>query len=171
VLRLNAVKKFLVARSWRLGRRKRGILCEFDSLPFSLRHRLRHGSDAPDGLMIGRNPACIAVSAMLEQSQQQYLKRVLQVSMLLAGLVTSPAFATDYARLAQSGQTAHTLPSQPIQWSETAVSCQINCETSAMNCINNCGLISGPDAKANPDFRTQCSLSCSSRQLVCKQGC
>jgi len=107
---------------------------------------------------------------MLPQSQQ-CLKRVAQVSMLLAGLVTSPAFAADYTRSAQSGQTANSLPSQAIQWSETATSCQINCETSAMNCINNCGVIAGPDADANPDFRTQCSLSCSSRQLVCKQGC
>jgi hypothetical protein len=115
-------------------------------------------------------PACNAVSAMLGQSPQRCLKRVLQVSMLLAGLVTSPAFAADYTRSAQSRQTANSLPSQPIQWSETATSCQINCETSAMNCINNCGF-SGPDADANPDFRTQCSLSCSSRQLVCKQGC
>ena len=108
---------------------------------------------------------------MLRQSRQQYLKHVLQVSILLAGLVTSPAFATDYTRLAQSGQTVNPLPSQPIQWSETVTSCQITCETSAMNCINNCGLVSGPVADANPDFRTQCSLSCSSRQLVCKQGC
>ena len=96
---------------------------------------------------------------MLGQSQQQYLKHVLQVSMLLAGLVTSPAFATDCTRLAQSRQTATSLPSQPIQWSEAATSCQINCETSAMNCINNCGLVSGTVADANPDFRTQCSLS------------
>jgi hypothetical protein len=82
--------------------------------------------------MIGRT-RLKAVSAMLGQSQQQYLKHILQVGMLLAGLVTPPAFATDYTRLAQSGQTASPLPSQPIQWSETAVSCQINCETSAMN--------------------------------------
>ena len=120
--------------------------------------------------MIGRNPPK-AVSAMLGQPQQQYLKRVLRVSTLLAGLVTSPAFATDYTRLAQSGQTANSLPSQPIQLNEAATSCQINCETSAMNCINNCGLVSGPVADPNPDFRTQCSLSCSSRQLVCKRGC
>jgi hypothetical protein len=91
--------------------------------------------------------------------------------MLLAGLVTSPAFATDYPRLAQSRQTAGSLPNQPIQLSQTATSCQINCDTSAMNCINNCSLVSGPLADANPDFRMQCSLSCSSRQLVCKQGC
>src|SRR3954469_25818574 len=120
--------------------------------------------------MIGRNPPK-AVSAMLGQPQQQYLKRVLRVSTLLAGLVTSPAFATDYTRLAQSGQTANSLPSQPIQLNEAATSCQINCETSAMNCINNRGLVSGPVADANPDVRTQCSLSCSSRHLVCKQGC
>ena len=103
---------------------------------------------------------------MLRQSQQHYLKHLLQVSMLLGGLVTSPAFATDYPRLAQSGQTVNPLPSQPIQLSQTATSCQINCETSAMNCINNCGLVSGPVVDANPDFRTQCSLSCSSQQLV-----
>src|SRR3954462_4085220 len=108
---------------------------------------------------------------MLRQSRQQYLKHVIQVSMLLAGLVTSPAFATDCTRLAQSGQTANSLPSQPIQLNEAATSCRINCETSAMNCINNCGLVSGPVSDANPDVRTQCSLSCSSRQLVCKQGC
>src|SRR3954447_7474993 len=103
--------------------------------------------------------------------QSQYLKHVFQVSMLLAGLVTSPAFATDYTRWAQNRQTSNSLPSQPIQLNQTATSCQIDCETSAMNCINNCGLASGPVADANPDFRTQCSLSCSSQQLVCKQGC
>jgi hypothetical protein len=108
---------------------------------------------------------------MLGQSRQQYLKNVLQVSMLLAGLVTSTALATEYTRLAQSGRTANSLRSQPIQFNEAATSCQINCETSAMNCINNCGLVSGPVADANPDVRTQCSLSCSSRQLVCKQRC
>ena len=108
---------------------------------------------------------------MLGQSQQQYLKHILQVSMLLAGLVTSPAFATDHTRLAQSRQIANSLPSQLIQLNQTAASCRINCETSAMNCINNCGLVSGPAVDANPDFRTQCNLSCSSQQLVCKQGC
>jgi len=108
---------------------------------------------------------------MLGQSQQQYLKRVLQVSILLAGFAASSAFATDRARLAQSGRSANSLPSQPTQLSQTATSCQINCETSAMNCINNCGLVSGTAADANPEFRTQCNLGCSSRQLVCKQGC
>ena len=37
------------------------------------------------------------------------------------------------------------------------------------DCMNNCGLITGAQAAAAPDFRTQCSLSCSSQQLVCKQ--
>jgi hypothetical protein len=80
---------------------------------------------------------------MLGQSQQLDLKHVLQVSILLAGLAASSAFAADYTRLAQSGRSANSLPSQPTKLSQTATSCQINCETSAMNCINNCGLVSG----------------------------
>src|ERR1043165_6147272 len=108
---------------------------------------------------------------MLGQSPQQSLERVFQVGMLLAGFATSPAFATDHPRLAQSRQSANSLPIQPIQLSQTATSCQINCDTSAMNCINSCGLVSESLADASPDLRTQCTLSCSSRQLVCKQGC
>jgi hypothetical protein len=91
--------------------------------------------------------------------------------MLLVMLVNPTAFAADRIHFAQSGQTVTPLPSPPPTLNQTTTSCQINCDSRAMNCMNNCGLISGPVANTNPDFRAQCSLSCSSQQLVCKQEC
>jgi hypothetical protein len=41
----------------------------------------------------------------------------------------------------------------------------------AMSCMNNCGFVTGAQAASQPDFRVQCSLGCSSQQMVCKQRC
>jgi hypothetical protein len=56
VLCLSAVKTVSCGKVVETRPTQPGILCEFDSLPFSPGHKLHHGSDAPDGLMIGRNP-------------------------------------------------------------------------------------------------------------------
>jgi hypothetical protein len=114
--------------------------------------------------MIGRDPPFTRVSAMLKDN-------VLRVSILLALLIPSGAFGAERVRMAQAGQTVTPVPAPPPSLSLATTSCQISCDTQAMNCMNNCGLITGAQATAAPDFRVQCSLGCSSQQLVCKQGC
>ena len=73
--------------------------------------------------------------------------------------------------LAQAGQTVPPPPSGLLPLNQATSNCQISCDSSAMNCMNNCGLITGAQATTAPDFRAQCSLSCSSQQMVCKQRC
>ena len=93
------------------------------------------------------------------------------VGILLVMLGTSAAFGTERIRFAQAGQTAPPPPVRAPSIDQTTTSCQISCDSSAMNCMNNCGLITGAQAAAAPDFRAQCTLSCSSQQMVCKQRC
>jgi hypothetical protein len=92
------------------------------------------------------------------------MRNALLFSILFVTLSTSVA-------LAQSGQTVTPVPAPPPSLNLATTSCQINCDSSAMGCMNNCGMITGAQAAANPDFRVQCSLSCSSQQLVCKSRC
>jgi hypothetical protein len=93
------------------------------------------------------------------------------VCILLVTLGTSAAFGAEHVRLAQAGQTVAPPPVRAPSIDQSTTSCQITCDSSAMNCMNNCGFVTGAQAAANPDFRAQCSLSCSSQQLVCKQRC
>jgi hypothetical protein len=88
------------------------------------------------------------------------------VGILLVMLCTSAGFEAEHVHLAQAGQTVLPPPIRPPSVDQTTTSCQISCDSSVMNCMNNCGLITGAQAAAAPDFRAQCSLSCSSQQLV-----
>jgi hypothetical protein len=88
------------------------------------------------------------------------------VGILLVMLCTSAGFGAEHVHLAQAGQTVLPPPIRPPSVDQTTTSCQISCDSSVMNCMNNCGLITGAQAAAAPDFRAQCSLSCSSQQLV-----
>ena len=97
------------------------------------------------------------------------MKAVLGAVCVVLALGSSAAFGTERIQLAQAGQTVAPPPVRPPSIDETI--CQITCDSSAMSCINNCDFITGAQAAANPDFRAQCSLSCSSQQLVCKQRC
>jgi hypothetical protein len=93
------------------------------------------------------------------------------VGILLVMLGTSAAFGSERIHLAQAGQTVAPPPSGLLPLNQAISNCQISCDSSAMNCMNNCGLITGAQAAAAPDFRAQCTLSCSSQQMVCKQRC
>ena len=99
------------------------------------------------------------------------MKRVLGAVCVVLALGSSAAFGTERMQLAQAGQTVAPPPVRAPSIDQTTTSCQISCDSSAMNCMNNCGFITGAQAAANPDFRAQCSLSCSSQQMVCKQRC
>ena len=94
------------------------------------------------------------------------MRYFLQLSILLAVLGTSAAFGADRIRLAQT-QTAPALPPPQLLPQATAAgTCAITRDSVAMNCLNTCvGL--GPASPANP----QCSLSCTTQQLICKQRC
>ena len=98
------------------------------------------------------------------------MKCMLGVCIITAMLGTS-ALGAERIHLAQAGQTVAPPPVRPPSLDQTTTSCQISCNSAAMNCMNNCGLITGAQAAAAPDFRAQCTLSCSSQQLVCKQRC
>ena len=95
------------------------------------------------------------------------MRYFLQLSILLMVLGTSAAFGADRIRLAQSSQTAPALPPPQLLPQATAAgTCAITCDSAAMSCLNTCVALS-PTTPANP----QCSLTCTTQQLVCKQRC
>src|ERR1700716_3229615 len=62
-------------------------------------------------------------------------------------------------------------PPQPLPQSSTTNACVINCDTFAMNCSNACVVIGPTTAAAAAGSSGQCNLTCTTQQLVCKQGC
>jgi hypothetical protein len=77
---------------------------------------------------------------------------------------------------AQSNQTVNPVPITPPSLNTTTLTCQINCDTQAMNCMNNCIPIGGltvnsAGAVSSPVVNPSCNSTCSSQQLVCKQQC
>jgi hypothetical protein len=95
------------------------------------------------------------------------MRYALQLSILVLVLGGSAAVAADRIQLAQSSQTVAPLPPpQLLPQSSLAGTCAITCDSAAMSCLNTCVALS-PTTPANP----QCSLSCTTQQLVCKQRC
>ena len=94
------------------------------------------------------------------------MRYFLQLSILLTVLGTSAALGPTGSGSRRS-QTAPALPPPQLLPQATAAgTCAITCDSAAMNCLNTCvGL--GPASPANP----QCSLSCTTQQLICKQRC
>jgi hypothetical protein len=77
---------------------------------------------------------------------------------------------------AQSNQTVTPVPITPPSLNTTTLTCQINCDTQAMNCLNTCiptgGLTVGAGGAVNsPAVNPSCNATCTSLQLVCKQQC
>jgi hypothetical protein len=98
---------------------------------------------------------------------EAFMRYALQLSILVLVLGGSAAVAADRIRLAQSSQTVAPLPPpQLLPQSSLAGTCAITCDSAAMSCLNTCVALS-PTTPANP----QCSLSCTTQQLVCKQRC
>jgi hypothetical protein len=89
-------------------------------------------------------------------------------------LVTCASFGSEL--LAQSSQTVNPVPITPPSLNTTTLSCQINCDTQAMNCMNNCipttGLsINSAGAVGSATTNPSCNNACSTQQLVYKQQC
>jgi hypothetical protein len=72
---------------------------------------------------------------------------------------------------AQASQTVTPVPITPPSLNTTTLTCQINCDTQAMNCQNSCVPTTAAAANAPAAPSGSCNLSCSSQQLVCKQRC
>jgi hypothetical protein len=97
----------------------------------------------------------------------------------LIGLTPEVILASSMTNLTAVQQATSTLPVVFIQVTPpsvntTTTTCQINCDTQAMNCQNSCipttgATVASPLAPAGSS--TACHLSCTSQQLVCKQRC
>jgi hypothetical protein len=91
-------------------------------------------------------------------------------------LLNCAAFGTEV--FAQAGQTVNPVPITPPTLNTTTTTCQINCDTVAMNCQGAC--ISSAPAVTAPAGSVvtapagssgACNLGCTTQQLVCKQRC
>jgi hypothetical protein len=98
------------------------------------------------------------------------MRRILLAAVLL---LNCASFGTEL--FAQANQTINPVPLTPPTVNTTTTTCQINCDTQAMFCQNNCVPITGSPAQANPTVpagvTSTCNLSCTTQQLVCKQRC
>jgi hypothetical protein len=68
------------------------------------------------------------------------------------------------------GQTQNVPPPPPVvllPQTSIANACTLGCDSSAMFCLNTCV----QPATATSPANQQCSLSCTTSQLVCKQRC
>ena len=96
------------------------------------------------------------------------MKRIVLAALVL---VTWVAFATEL--FAQASQTVNPVPITPPTINTTTLTCQVNCDTQAMNCQNSC-IPTTAAVAANPAASGSsgaCNLTCTSAQLVCKQRC
>ena len=92
-----------------------------------------------------------------------------RIALLAAVLLSGAAFATEL--LAQSGQTVNPVPIVPPSLQTSTLTCQINCDTQAMNCANGCLPTTAAQTLGAAAGSPSCNLACSTQQLVCKQRC
>jgi hypothetical protein len=90
------------------------------------------------------------------------------VGVLLATLGVSAAFGAERIMLAQTFQNVPP-PPPVILLPQTSITntCTLGCDSSAMFCLNTCVVPATSTSPANQ----QCSLNCTTSQLVCKQRC
>ena len=87
-------------------------------------------------------------------------------------LLNCVSFGTEL--FAQSNQVTNPVPLTPPSINTTTTTCQINCDTVVMTCLNSCvpttastlTVVPGSSATAGT-----CNLNCTTQQLVCKQRC
>ena len=92
---------------------------------------------------------------------------------VLAALVLLNCTAVATELFAQANQVINPVPLTPPTVNTTTTTCQVNCDTQAMNCQNAC-IPTTAAAQASPagsGGTGACNLSCTSQQLVCKQRC
>jgi hypothetical protein len=91
----------------------------------------------------------------------------------LVGIAVLSWALSGAALFAQSNQTVTPVPIIPPTLNTTTLTCQINCDTVAMNCQNSCTPTTAAAAAAGglAVGSASCNLTCSTQQLVCKQRC
>ena len=92
----------------------------------------------------------------------------------LATLVLLCGASVTTELFAQANQTSPPVPLVAPSLNTTTLTCQINCDTQAMNCQNSClpSAVAAPGAATGATANTgACNLGCSTQQLVCKQRC
>ena len=106
--------------------------------------------------------------AILRAQTGSFMRYVLPLCMLVVASSSVAFGETDRIRLAQIVVQPAPQP-QLLPLSSTTNTCVINCDTLAMFCSNSCVVVGSAAATtaANPS----CNLSCTTQQLVCKQGC
>jgi len=97
----------------------------------------------------------------------------LMTRIVLAALVLLNCTAVATELFAQANQVINPVPLTPPTVNTTTTTCQINCDTQAMNCQNSCipttaAVATNPAASGSSGA---CNLSCTTQQLVCKQRC
>src|SRR6266404_9240859 len=94
-------------------------------------------------------------------SRGRPMKRIVLGTLVLA---TCVAFATEL--FAQASQTVNPVPITPPTINTTTLTCQVNCDTQAMNCQNSC-IPTTAAVAANPaaSGSSACNLSCTTQQL------
>ena len=90
------------------------------------------------------------------------------------GLLSCAVFATEVS--AQANQVINPVPLNAPTINTTTTTCQINCDTLAMSCLNSCvpATSSAAATLTNPgtvQATGTCNLNCTTQQLVCKQRC
>jgi hypothetical protein len=91
----------------------------------------------------------------------------------LVGIVLLSWSSFETELFAQSNQTVTPVPIIPPTLNTNTLTCQINCDTIAMNCQNSCTPTTAAAAAAGglAVGSASCNLTCSTQQLVCKQRC
>ena len=89
----------------------------------------------------------------------------------ILALLTWTSLSTEL--FAQANQTSPPVPLVTPSLNTTTLTCQINCDTQAMNCQNSClpSAVAAPGAATGAANTGACNLGCSTQQLVCKQRC
>ena len=112
-------------------------------------------------------------AAEVEAPPPARAKGNLMTRLVLAALVLLNCASSTTKSFAQTSQTAPPVPFRVPSVNTTSLTCQINCDTQAMNCRNSC--VPNNTAAASPvgpaGANAACHLSCSSQQLVCKHRC
>jgi len=97
------------------------------------------------------------------------MPRIVQAALVL---LSCTLFATEV--FAQSGQVTNPVPLTAPSINTTTTTCQINCDTVAMTCLNSCVPATASTLTVVPGSTATtgtCNLNCTTQQLVCKQRC
>ena len=105
----------------------------------------------------------------------------LAVWVLILGVVWAPTQTPEEGPPVRLAQQTFTPPPPPppglpsiIPQTQAFTACVMNCDTASGACQGACSVNNSPALTSAPgahEALTQCYLSCSSQQLVCKQGC